>query len=560
MRGKQSFRIESKRFDLVLGEKGLNPVKFTEIRKHHRCDIFTGREGAIWLGRCVEENITRESEQAFIRTRGEHNRTYIIRRYSNHHGRYVEVTECGRGESRGRIIIPEGSKQNGWRGFVKELKLLLSPEQGPITGITQGDAKPMIASRDESKITRGERKSYVETVGGSEHERTLTAKPVIRALELRKEIVTENSGPPKIVAQSKIREPLRFFPNLAPLAENRFVKGGLTINVNDKGQRKVSWTPREDNAKLKWVPRGPGPGFGNDTSTNEAVWNSRAQVTLEVGESSKTIIEEAQVNTTKPTKMSPERGCQVEANSGDFIDPIVYIQPDKPEPLPIADISQNEVLEKPEKVREDVQVVLSTRIDWSLIFKDGRRMVIPDFCASPWDSARVSSNLNSEVLVMPIAGGLAHGNASEGGRENSLARVPGTIVVFVEDNTDTLEITHLAIDFSMQEEEAGSRGDMEQVAITQQQLSEWIMGHLKKIGKALGASYEGNEEIVIGLLQTIEACRAQKGHSEVLIKRGRPSATKGQRELKGLVSSVNYEPRTPESRRSFRERALLITQ
>ena len=86
------------------------------------------------------------------------------------------------------------------------------------------------------------------------------------------------------------------------------------------------------------------------------------------------------------------------------------------------------------------------------------------------------------------------------------------------------------------------------------------MGHLKKIGKVLGASYEGNEEIVIGLLQTIEACRAQKGHSEVLIKRGRPSATKGQRELKGLVSSVNYEPRTPESRRSFRERALLITQ
>jgi hypothetical protein len=236
---------------------------------------------------------------------------------------------------------------------------------------------------------------------------------------------------------------------LAPLAENRFVKGGLTINVNDKGQRKVSWTSREDNAKLKWVPRGPGLGFGNDTSTNEAVWDSPAQVTFEVGESSKTIIEEAQVNTTKPTKMSPERGCRVEANSGDFIDPIVYIQPNKPKPLPVADISQNEVLEKPEKVREDVQVVLSTGIDWSLIFKDGRRMVIPDFCASPWDSARVSSNLNSEVLVMLIAGGLAHGNAGEEGRENSVVGDPGTVVVSVEDNIDTLEITPLAIDFSM---------------------------------------------------------------------------------------------------------------
>jgi exosome complex RNA-binding protein Rrp4 len=98
---KRSFWIESKRFDLVLGEKGPNQVKFIEIGKHHRCDIFTGTEGAIWLGRVVEENITREGEQAFIRTRGEHNKTYVIRRYSNNHGRYVEVTECGRGGSRG---------------------------------------------------------------------------------------------------------------------------------------------------------------------------------------------------------------------------------------------------------------------------------------------------------------------------------------------------------------------------------------------------------------------------------------------------------------------------
>ena len=62
----------------------------------------------------MEENIIREKDQAFIRTRGEHNRTYVIRRYSNLHGRYVEVTECGRGGSRGKIIILEGQNQNEW--------------------------------------------------------------------------------------------------------------------------------------------------------------------------------------------------------------------------------------------------------------------------------------------------------------------------------------------------------------------------------------------------------------------------------------------------------------
>ena len=61
--------------------------------------------------------------------RGEHNKTYVIWRYNNNHGRYIEVTECGKGRRRGRIIIPEGQKQSGWRGFVKELKLLMAPKQ-----------------------------------------------------------------------------------------------------------------------------------------------------------------------------------------------------------------------------------------------------------------------------------------------------------------------------------------------------------------------------------------------------------------------------------------------
>ncbi len=39
----------------------------------------------------------------------------------------------------------------------------------------------------------------------------------------------------------------------------------------------------------------------------------------------------------------------------------------------------------------------------------------------------------------------------------------------------------------------------------QQQPSKWVMGQLKKIGKLLGASYDGNEEVVMEMLQNIEA-------------------------------------------------------
>ena len=38
-----------------------------------------------------------------------------------------------------------------------------------------------------------------------------------------------------------------------------------------------------------------------------------------------------------------------------------------------------------------------------------------------------------------------------------------------------------------------------------EQPSDWVMGQLKKIGKVLGASYDGNEEVVMKMLQNIEA-------------------------------------------------------
>lgn len=44
------------------------------------------------------------------------------------------------------------------------------------------------------------------------------------------------------------------------------------------------------------------------------------------------------------------------------------------------------------------------------------------------------------------------------------------------------------------------------------------MGQLKKIGKVMGASYEGNEDVVVVLLQNIEARRIQKGKRENLVK------------------------------------------
>ena len=93
----------------------------------HRSMIFISKDGARWLGRCVEENVVREGEKAFVRTLREHDKTFVSRRYSNKYSKYIEVLECGRDSSRERIVILEGQKLNGWKGFSMELNLLLKP-------------------------------------------------------------------------------------------------------------------------------------------------------------------------------------------------------------------------------------------------------------------------------------------------------------------------------------------------------------------------------------------------------------------------------------------------
>lgn len=44
-----------------------------------------------------------------MRTR-ENGKTYVTRRCSNSYKRYLKVMECGRGDSRGWMVIPEGQK------------------------------------------------------------------------------------------------------------------------------------------------------------------------------------------------------------------------------------------------------------------------------------------------------------------------------------------------------------------------------------------------------------------------------------------------------------------
>jgi hypothetical protein len=185
MGGKRSFHIESKRFDLSLNGTGSKQVQISESGQKHVRNIYLGLAGAKWIGQCVEENIVREKDQAFIRTRAENGKTYVSRRCSNDHGRYLEFTECGRGGSRGRVVIPEGRKQSGWRGFGKELQLLFVPDDGngfqQATRQNRGVGDWVEKPRYTGDLVTGNKgkHTYAEVVGIRKAVKTQDSGPVI---------------------------------------------------------------------------------------------------------------------------------------------------------------------------------------------------------------------------------------------------------------------------------------------------------------------------------------------------------------------------------------------
>ena len=143
-----SFRIEAKRFDISLEAGNTKQVKIKESGKHV-CSVYFSKDGIRWLSKCVEEHVTREGEPSFLHTYRENDQGYVISRNGNNYGRFVELLAYGKGGLQGRLVIPEGQKQSGWRGFVSELRCALEPcttnkiehveAHKPITRPTQSD-------------------------------------------------------------------------------------------------------------------------------------------------------------------------------------------------------------------------------------------------------------------------------------------------------------------------------------------------------------------------------------------------------------------------------------
>ena len=85
------------------------------------------------------------------------------------------------------------------------------------------------------------------------------------------------------------------------------------------------------------------------------------------------------------------------------------------------------------------------------------------------------------------------------------------------------------------------------------------MEKLIDFGKFLGVSFEGSEDNFVGLIKNIEARRRAEHASEGDDKKElMKSGGTGSRELKGLVSTINYESGSAKQIGNNRKRALLL--
>jgi hypothetical protein len=90
--------------------------------------------------------------------------------------------------------------------------------------------------------------------------------------------------------------------------------------------------------------------------------------------------------------------------------------------------------------------------------------------------------------------------------------------------------------------------------------SVWVSTMMKEVEECLGASYEGFEDKVMDLLCTIEASSGLKSYEKICQKSKSGPKARVSRELKNLISGVNYEGGSSKRSTSISERALSLSK
>jgi hypothetical protein len=601
----RSFRIEAKRFDIALEDGRPVQVKITESGKRQVCSVHMSKDGAWWVAKGVEENIVREGDPSFLRTYRENDQGLVICRHGNDKGRFVELMVYGKGGVKGRLVIPEGKKQGGWRGFSAELRHLLEPRQQPIN--VKG-VLPTPASRNETNDGQNHRHGGHQTWSSVLFPHKETMEKLKQQGRDPRDYRGDNGRESFLGFGAKFTAPI--------LGKNELMLDlKLKLTCNSLGEWKVAWAGLDEEGpctnlsgpppagpmpKLKqvWKPVGPRPSrpvAHNDKigphitkPTKPIVNDPYSDINPEVSTSNRFSIFEfgsSSASETQPSTTVSSYGL-LQGSSASALQaaptPVATVPSSTDSPtmeLSLSETSSQLGLDGAAKPKADsCSVTLATQDsrpggtvvhawgtpqEWFLELKDGQRLRLP---------VEIEKSVHPEIAEDHLLNWYESCEADSNGDQEEY----GTMTVVDSETQDRMDVE------GMEVSDDTFDGEMEPIPLAMAQppleggdsvknilcenhdgcseISDWVNGRYKAFGKLVGASYEGYEREVIALLISIEARRNQRKPAHTEPRTPKKQGNKGRRELKGLVSSINYDSRAKKVSQDSRDGEILLIQ
>jgi hypothetical protein len=209
------FYVESKSFEIRVGDGSQN-IKLTEWGRMNLSTVYLGETKLIWLVKMMTELVSETTGIGACRDHRLGGSVMFLQKRMNKYGRFMEITEYGRGGRRSFVVIPEGREGQGWRNCILQMgrlvkyleqvrdmtkKSLPVQPRAVVPGRTFADVvegkKPETGTekREEGSMGISAAEINVETVENFEKGKEKILKPVNQAaLKWEDLVVTLNEG------------------------------------------------------------------------------------------------------------------------------------------------------------------------------------------------------------------------------------------------------------------------------------------------------------------------------------------------------------------------------
>ena len=580
MSEKRFFHVESKSFEIV---KNAIELSIIERGRKHMSIVSMGFAAAFWLRDALVEITKVPTEQNLFRSFREGNKVFVLQKQRNGRGWFVTITVLGDVKGRGCVIVPEGRDAWGWQGMSHEINgiMAVTPEKvhrrlEPTQGNKVSNFGKDSRTFKDAIIHGGDLPEISLEISGNQGDLHTECNGLgADTVELSLKIILANgpNGKWGVKWAGVNLVEIGSHPPQAHRNEEKLEHSNLNQVRPTQPQPKVQ--PTQPKPKPK-----PKPKFHFTAPKPKMVWAPRVR-----GLKHSDKANEASTS-SPPADFTPDiHHDHVSLHSWESESQLSLssVGPDpSPDCMPLDEILKGVGM---------VDRSWGTPQDWFLELRDGRRLRIPvdirtpvaDGCLtedvltqkliqwassqralldsgdedddSDWGSLGMDYGSEDTGMVSELEGvtdcvGLGHDLAlvtTNGGEmsgsdqiedENGALVVDGEAVEGQKD-AEPLSVEPLAVAFPSGAETAGNKVGKD----NGRKASDWVLRRQKAIGKLLGANYEGYEQAVEKLLLDIEARHIQRKANMVGSRKTSSSGRKGCRELKGLVSSINYQGR-----------------